>query len=508
MKKILFSVLAAGLMLTSCNMDLDPAGTVTDTESIQTVQDVEKFRNNFYSNFRAINAGSYVTSTEMQSDFFVGLRGNGGRGSTWTQSNLTPATSEITSPYSACYGVIANINFMLSYAEPMEGQVSGDDAIQLNRYIGEAHFMRAFFYYWLLDHYCVRYEPSALGLQIVTDYDPSIPNSEYPGRSTMQASVNFINSELTQAYNRLKQFEQYDASCLAPSSAYVSSYVVEALQARLALITRDYQTAKDKASDIINSQIYALSAITDYPNLWVNDEGTELLMTCYGDVQEAARFGSYFDQYNYINEYPNRVNCAPTMNILGLYDDVNDVRFSSFFLGIPMTIESQETFGFIFNKFPGNPALNGTEASVYKNKPKPFRLSEIYLILAEACYESGSGDALTPLNTLRSNRIVGYTAETGLAGLALRDAIREERAKELVGEGFRMSDLRRWQVNMQRNGTYPITLPGYTNLAELFNNADIATVLVAGQSPYFTWPIPRNEFEVCPAMAGQQNPGY
>lgn len=506
MKKILFSVLAAGLMLTSCNMDLDPAGTVTDTESIQTVQDVEKFRNNFYSNFRAINAGAYVTSTEMQSDFFVGLRGNGGRGSTWTQSNLTPATSDITSPYAACYGVIANIDFMLPYAEGLEGQVAGNDAVQLNRYIGEAHFMRAFFYYWLLDHYCGRYEPSALGLQLVSTYDPSIPNSEYPGRSTMQASVEFIKSDLDQALSRLEAFEQVDASCLTPSTPYISSYVVRALQARLALITRDYATAKTKAGEVINSRLYALSTITDYPNLWTNDEGTELLMTCFGDVQEAASFGSCFDQYNYISEYPTRVNCVPTMNILGLYDDVNDVRFSSFFLGIPMSIEAQSTFGFIFNKFPGNPALNGA-GNVYKNKPKPFRLSEMYLILAEASYESGSGDAVTPLTTLRANRIFNYQPETGLAGLALRDAIREERAKELVGEGFRMSDLRRWQLNMQRDGNY-IAIPGYTNLADLFNNADIATVLVAGQSPYFVWPIPRNEFEVCPAMAGQQNPGY
>lgn len=507
MKKILFSVLAAGLMLSSCNMDLDPAGTVTDSESIQTVQDVEKFRNNFYSNFRAINSGEYLTSTEMQSDFFVGLRGNGGRGSTWLQSNLNAATSEIDGPYASCYGVIANINFMLSYAEQLEGSVTGDDAIQLNRYIGEAHFMRAYFYYWLLDHYCGRYEPSALGLQLVSSYDPSIPNSEYPGRSTMQASVSFINGDLTEALRRLNEFEQYDASCLSPASPYISSYVIEALQARIALITRDYDTAITKANGVINSGIYALTEITDYPNLWVNDEGSELLMTCYGDVQEAASFGSCFDQYNYISEYPTRVNCVPTWNILSLYDDINDVRFDTFFLGIPMTIEAQETFGFIFNKFPGNPALNGA-GNVYKNKPKPFRLSELYLIVAEASYEKGLSDAASRLNQLRKKRIRNYVDETGLAGLALRDAIREERAKELVGEGFRMSDLRRWQMDMRRDSESPVEIPGYTSIADLYNNADLATVMVYGQSAYYVWPIPRNEFEVCPAMAGQQNPGY
>lgn len=134
-------------------------------------------------------------------------------------------------------------------------------------------------------------------------------------------------------------------------------------------------------------------------------------------------------------------------------------------------------------------------------------MSEIYLILAEASYEMGRRDAVAALNTLRENRILNYVPETGLAGLALRDAIREERAKELVGEGFRMSDLRRWQMDMRRDASYP-TIPGYENLATVFNNADVATVLVANQSPYYVWPIPRNEFEVCPAMKGQQNPGY
>ncbi|MDE7025879.1 MAG: RagB/SusD family nutrient uptake outer membrane protein [Paramuribaculum sp.] len=506
MKKILFSVLAAGMMLTSCNMDLDEPGTTPDTEAIQTVQDVRKFRDNLYSNFRALNAGAYVTCTEMQSDFFVGLLGNGGRGSTWTQSDLTSATSDIAGPYASCYGVIANINFMLPYAEALEGQVSGDDAIQLNRYIGEAHFMRAFMYYWLLDHYCGRYEPSALGLQITTKYDPSIPNSEYPGRSNMKTSVDFINGELVEAMRRIKAFEQVDVSCLAANAPYISSFVIEALQARIALLTRDYETAINKANSIITSGVYELANITDYPSMWANDQGSELLMTCAADAQEAAYFGSFFGEFNYIPDYPNRADCVPTWNLLSLYDDVNDVRFNTFFLGMPMTIDSRSAFGFIFNKFPGNPILISGD-NEYKNIPKPFRLSEIYLILAEASYEMGRRDAVAALNTLRENRILNYVPETGLAGLALRDAIREERAKELVGEGFRMSDLRRWQMDMRRDASYP-TIPGYENLATVFNNADVATVLVANQSPYYVWPIPRNEFEVCPAMKGQQNPGY
>ena len=113
MKKILFSLFAAGLMLTSCNMDKDQPGTTLASESVQSVEDVAQFRNNLYGQIRALTSGSYVVGTDMQTEYFVGLRGNGGRGSTWTQSNINPSTSEIVSPYSGCYGAIATCNFLL-----------------------------------------------------------------------------------------------------------------------------------------------------------------------------------------------------------------------------------------------------------------------------------------------------------------------------------------------------------------------------------------------------------
>lgn len=134
---------------------------------------------------------------------------------------------------------------------------------------------------------------------------------------------------------------------------------------------------------------------------------------------------------------------------------------------------------------------------------KPFRLSEMYLILAEASYENGDEPtANSALNTLRSNRINRY-AETTYTGLDLRDQIRTERAKELIGEGFRLSDLRRWKLGFTRDGSYPLN-PVVT---AIFNVVDMQVTYTSDDYRY-VWPIPSTEIENNPQLKGQQNPGY
>lgn len=514
MKKILFSLFAAGLMLTSCNMDKDQPGTTLASESVQSVEDVALFRNNLYGQIRALTSGSYVVGTDMQTEYFVGLRGNGGRGSTWTQSNINPSTSEIVSPYSGCYGAIATCNFLLQKTNELiaSGTLTDEDMIYINRYLGETYFMRAYFYWYLFDHYCQAYTAEnankpALGLQLVTEYQPQVPFSEYPGRSTLAQSASRINEDLNEAYRLLSGYEQYDLSNVAPNAPYVSSYVVKALQARMALLTRDWSTAITKANEIISDGVYSLSSYNQYAAIWTADQGTELMFVPFVDASESSSVASNFDVFNYINAYPSRVNCVPTMNIVGLYDDINDIRFNSFFNGLIMTVEAQTTAAFVFNKYPGNPELKTSSSENYKNKPKPFRLSEIYLILAEASYENNDPTtANSALNAIRSRRIAGYRHQD-LSGTELRDAIREERNKELVGEGFHLSDMRRWGLGFQRSPYYGQLTAGAVDVATLFNNADLQTIFQPNDYRY-VWPIPRNQFETCPAMAGQQNPGY
>lgn len=511
MKKIILSIFSMGLLMTSCDMDLNQPGTQVDTESIQTAADCKAYRNNVYASFRALTSGTYVTNTELEMDQFLGLFDNGSRGQYFANAQIFANNGDISDAYEGCYGVMKNINFMLPYAQNLidGGTLTESEVQDVKRYIGEVKFFRAYIYYWLFDHYCQAYDESkadqeGLGCQIVLTYNPTGDTSSYPARSSMKETMRVINEDLADAYAALKEYEQIDNSNCAPNASYLSSYTVAALQARVALLSKDYATAASKAQEVIGGP-YTLTEADSYIDMWEQDNGSELIMVPYVDANESAYVGSFFNAWNYTVSWPVRVDYLPTFETLAAYDD-GDIRLDAFFVPLnQMQIGDQVVGAFVFYKFPGNDALQ-SGSNEFKNKPKPFRLSEQYLILAEATAMDGAAKneqtSNSALNTLRAARIDGWE-EARYSGTQLISEIRAERAKELVGEGFRMSDLRRWNLGFTRDGSYPIN-PAIENL---FISTNVAVSFSAGDYRY-VWPIPQHQMEINPQLKGQQNPGY
>ena len=54
MKKVFLSILIAGALFTSCDMNELPAGTLSDETAIQTEKDGMKFRNGIYNSIRSL----------------------------------------------------------------------------------------------------------------------------------------------------------------------------------------------------------------------------------------------------------------------------------------------------------------------------------------------------------------------------------------------------------------------------------------------------------------------
>lgn len=510
MKKFIFGLFAACTLLSSCNMDLVNPGVEDDETAIQGAKELLALRNGLYGSLRSLTSGDYVTSVELQMDQFNGVSGNGTRGAQIANGSLNSSLGIASSAYGGCYGVIANINFMLEKAEALiaGGTMTEEDVKDVKRYMGEAKAIRGYVYFYLLDHFCqnpatVNRTQEGLGLSMVTQYYPTGNTALYPGRGTVQQVIDQINSDLTDAYNALSTFETENGIACEPNAYQLNTATINALQARMALVLGDYATAQTKAQQVIDNTAYYLVDGDDYRSMWSTDEGAELIFVPYVDAAEYATVGSFNDAWNFYQYMPTFSDYLPSFATLTQYDTTNDVRFKSFFKAAQVTISGATYNVYQFMKFPGNDQIKGSASNRYRNKPKPFRLSEQYLILAEAAAMNGQ-DAVAnkALNDLRAARIEDYEEEN-YAGNDLIEAIREERTKELIGEGFRMSDLRRWGVGFSRYAQYPIN-------PDLESQWVAAGVSVSYQpNDYrYTWPIPASEMDINPQLKGQQNPGY
>lgn len=106
---------------------------------------------------------------------------------------------------------------------------------------------------------------------------------------------------------------------------------------------------------------------------------------------------------------------------------------------IPDLSGANEAEGVRFNKFP--PQASPPHGGSQPNDFTWFRLSEMYLIRAEALNEQGNlASALTDLNFIHTKHDPGNPVTAGTKQ-ALRDAIQRERVLEFAGEGKRRTDM-------------------------------------------------------------------
>ena len=104
---------------------------------------------------------------------------------------------------------------------------------------------------------------------------------------------------------------------------------------------------------------------------------------------------------------------------------------------------------------------------------------------------------------MRKARITDYQAGSYASASALLSAVLTERRKELIGEGLRMSDLRRLGQGFTRYASHDEN-PALDNVVVKTG----AAMTYTANDYRLTWPIPKDEMDANPNLKGQQNPGY
>lgn len=493
-KNLLYTfLLALALSVSSC-LDKYPENAILADDAITTIDEADQAVIGIYSSFLsgALYSGYLTLLPDIQTDLVYAVNGyTNTYGDIWRWNDILATNSQIESVYAALYTVIGRCNFLLDNAENMRQKMTDDDALdRLDVYCGEAYFARALAYSELIKQFCKAYESDAdaqneLGVVLRTHYYSDEPIK----RASLYDSYQQVLSDLELAEKALALGDDYDIAVdgYMYNSTYFNEYTVCALRARIALYMKKYDEAIKYSTKVIDSGHYFLSSATQlydsqysyYQYMWTSDNSTEVIWKIgFTSTSYGGALGQVFFNYDYNSMKPDYV---PAQWVLSLYDS-NDLRYSTFF----QTFTTGHTHGLtwpLLAKYWGNEGLYNEAQLLHVSMPKVFRLSEQYLIRAEAyVMNEDFAKAGKDITTLRKARYSTYGTSTAISKDNAMKIVEEERVKELFMEGFRLMDLKRWHKGFER-----------TPQEQSLENG--SSLVVEKDDPLFVWPIPQHEIE-------------
>ncbi len=496
MKKIIklsFLIALAVFVTVSCDLNKYPYDQIEQSQAFKTVKDAAALRNGLYANLRGRLYGIYTQPMDIQADLLNATLDYGNRnGSLYRWADFLADDYTLRDYWSGIYASLVNVNNVINNIDNIDVTDAADQTL-LDQYKGEAYFLRAYYYHQLVLRYAKDYEPSSastdLGIPLVLTFDVTL----LPERASIEDVYTQINSDLAEAKTLLSSVSG------APDANRITSDCVTALDARIKLCMHDYSGAMTAANSIIDSGTYTLiDNENDLRTMWVNDISSEVIFQF--PLSAPNELGNANDIYLRYNPDLDKYSpdFIPEQWVIDLYED-NDIRKGVYFEQKPLNIQGMDYDGiYCINKYSGNPELWTSATTNYQQKPKVFRLAEMYLISAEASALGGGDGGLNKLNELRVAR--GLTALENISGSDLLDAVKEERLREMLAEGNRLDDLKRWHSGFTR------TTPQNMDIILVGNNTYEKSV--DANADKFVWGIPTNDITTNPNIADQQNQGW
>ncbi len=469
-KKIACLTFACGVLV-GCDdfLDVDSRERVTLEDSKDTYKPVD-FVNGIYGTMTSWDyAFSYLGITEIISD-------NADKGSSPSDPGgdkgildaltHTSTVGSVEAMWTTWYKAIGRATYSIEYTE----SYGLTDEAYKNRLIGEAKFLRAYHYFFLVRGWG----------------DVPLQHIDLVNRVPKAQVYDFIEEDLLAAISALPEKSEYAPEDLGRATKGAA----RALLAKVYLYQKDWTNALKYSNEVLTSGEYGLEP--DYAKIWraETENGRESIFEVqargeavahgvqqYSETQGARGASGWGWGFN-----------TPTQNLLDAFNAEGDnIRRDA------TIIFRGETL------YDGRIVSNAVENPMYNEKAyssanagagdgdkniRVLRLAEIYLIKAEAANElNDQTTARDALNEVRDRVNLGFVTLTDQA--LLRKAIWKERRLELAFEHDRWFDLIR------------------TGEAEQAMRADGKTFVV-GRHELF--PIPNAQLIATPTMV--PNPGY
>ena len=468
-----------------------PETAVPEEEAMTDLESAEQIVVGIYSCFKnsSLYSGALIQASDIQADLVYASIGYTNQYGSFYRWETTPNESVLLSVYAGLYQIIARCNFFMDNVELVRSTLRTEaDKATLNKYEGDVRFMRALAYSDLIRTFCESYEPATasqkMGVPLYLHYREGNGSTVKKPRATLEESYAQVLSDLKKADELVTR--------VGSDAAFITEGAVDALFARVYLHMKNWEKAIEYATNVIDAKsgsykVYSLADVNSYVStasgvmneyaaMWTYDSADEIIWKISFSTTDMG--GSLGTLYMGITGGMYNPNYVPAKWLIDAYDNY-DMRYTTFFK-LVTTMQGVETE--VAVKFPGNPNIDGSAGNFYVNMPKVLRLSETYLIRAEAyTMMEETNKANNDLTALRKARYQGYGVATHGQDQLLEE-IQEERAKELFLEGFRLHDLKRWGKGFERqpqSGT--ITGERYTSLK------------INGTDKKFVWLIPQHE---------------
>jgi len=486
MKKLqILTLIIFSLLFASCGkdfLDVKPSNSTESGQTITTLADAKVMVNGLMR--------TMVRSTYYGRNFMIYGDAKGGDITIASQGrgldalyvfNHSVNTNTYSSFWADIYNSILQANNIISGIKKLE---DAGTTIDFKNYKGQALTLRALLHFDLVRLYGKTYtqDKAALGVPVVTEV---LSASALPLRNTVEETYTQIIKDLKDGLPLLPK---------AKANGFINYWGNRAIQARVYLTMGNYDSAFAATEEIITSNAYSLYSNTEWVGSWASQFGKEsifeLMMAKDQGELGSGSLGFYYLRNRDNNALGNFIASDYYLNRLN--EDPTDVRW-----GVMTNDELSASRKGACYKYVGSVAKTGDGKEPYTAvNIKVIRLSEIYLIAAEAALKKSSPDAAKAASYLNAVRKRAPALAPVTAANVTEQNILDEKSKELLCEGSRFFDMIRANKSITFNDEHVgVTM---SHRSKTIDRTFFKTIL----------PIAQSDINANPGLGAQQNPGY
>ncbi len=388
--------------------------------------------------------------------------------------------------WNKCYSYINVANAVIADVDEIP-ELDEEDKLGKERVKGEAYFLRAAYYFLLVNLYAQPYVPET------ASSTPGVPVK----LTSYVEDKEFVREPLSEVYQQilsdLEHAEELLEGKTRRSVYHANKIAAYLLHSRVYLYMQDWKNAAKYAQYVLDAKPELLNLGTVEPGAPSLSKDSPETIFSMGGYLVAYAFADYTSSWTG-SIYTPAFYLSDDMVSLFKEDDLRATRYvgESYYGKTPNA----------FTKVDGQATGRGSYQEV--SDCFLFRTPEAYLTLAEAsAFNDEENTARAILKTFLSTRMEGV-ADVTETGNELIDLIRNERAREFLLEGHRWFDLRRytvckpypWSKTIEHGHAY------YSNYD--LDHVDVYR-LEANDAAY-TLPIPREVRNFQPSIGNNSRP--